>query len=103
MGNYYLVHTFKCFLPFRASARASQAPTPRVFPLSLTSSTSAFALSNSMCGAICSAVLSLRPLPSREKMFLATVIILTTGGAGAVPGVVENVGEKGPAGLRGVV
>jgi hypothetical protein len=63
-----LRRTLRLFLVSRTLARASLASTPSVLPRNLTSSTCSLSIRALMCGSMSSAVVSLRPLPSREKI-----------------------------------
>lgn len=62
------------FLVDRRDASASAAPIPIVLPEKSTDSTSARFASGSMCGAMSSAVSSLRDFPAREKAFVEAMV-----------------------------
>jgi hypothetical protein len=62
--------TRRVFLVARISPSSLQASTPRVFPSNRISSTSSRERSPAMWGSRSAAVVSLRPLPSREKTFV---------------------------------
>lgn len=61
--------TLRVFLVSSTFASASLASMPKVLPRNLTSSTWSLSLSAWICGSMSWAVVSLRPLPSREKTF----------------------------------
>jgi hypothetical protein len=69
--------TLRLFLVSRTFAKASQASMPSVLPKNLTSSTASFSFNALICGSMSSAVVSFRPLPSRENSLSVDIVIVT--------------------------
>jgi hypothetical protein len=71
--------TLRLFLVSSTSPISLQASMPSVLPNSLTSSISSISRSDLMCGSTSAAVSSFNPLPSKEKTFVDSAMVVISG------------------------